>query len=135
MTDDVHDPGSAPPTGVRLEFRTAPGASVAFDGAWWPRTRNSIGELAALIHALDVRRTRVRLLMLNPYGWRDRPRRIDAAGRVVRIEWITMLDRSVVIGATDKDQRIDLRLIVPAGDQRAAPPPQPPTTGGAEAEP
>ncbi|MER7281103.1 DUF5994 family protein [Dactylosporangium sp. NPDC000244] len=109
MTDDMHDPGA------RLELRTTfPTPAAALDGAWWPRSRESAGELAALIGALDARQAPVRLLMLNPQGWRGHPRRIDVADRSVRIAWIPMLDRSVVIGATARGLRIDLQLMVPA---------------------
>lgn len=99
----------------RLELCTTfPVPSAALDGAWWPRSRDSAGELVALIGALDARQAPVRLLMLNPQGWRGHPHRIDAADRSVRIAWIPMLDRSVVIGATARGLRIDLRLMVPA---------------------
>ena len=113
MTDAVHQPGAAEGRGTRLEFRDAASSSVALDGVWWPHTRESAEELAGLIRALDARQAQVRLLMLNPNGWLGRPRRIDVAGRTVRIEWMTMLDRSVVIGATARGGRIDLHLSVP----------------------
>lgn len=116
MTDDIHEPAPTGRRGSRLELRTtfpAPSAA-ALDGAWWPRSRDSVGELVALIGALDARQAPVRLLMLNPQGWQGHPHRIDVADRSVRIAWIPMLDRSVVIGATARGARIDLQLMVSA---------------------
>jgi hypothetical protein len=98
---------------TRFEFRDTASSSVALDGAWWPTTRDGAVELAALIQTLDTRQTRLRLLMLNPYGWNDHPRRVQLADRTVRIEWITTIDRSVVIGATVAGGRIDLHLALP----------------------
>jgi hypothetical protein len=114
MSDNVQRSGPAESVDTRLEFRDTASTSVALDGAWWPHTRDSAGELAALVRALDARQAQVRLLMLNPHGWRGHPRRIDLVGRSVRIEWMTMLDRSVVIGATARGGRIDLHLVIPA---------------------
>jgi hypothetical protein len=115
MANDVHHPVPTGRRGARLELRnTFPTPSAALDGAWWPRSRDSVGELTALIGALDARQAPVRLLMLNPLGWLGRPNRIDVADRSVRIAWILMLDRSVVIGATARGVRIDLQLMVPA---------------------
>ncbi|GAA3299007.1 hypothetical protein Dvina_20180 [Dactylosporangium vinaceum] len=100
---------------TRLELRTmCPAPAASLDGAWWPRSRDSIGELVALIDALDARQAPVRLLMLNPDDWRGHPHRIEVADRSVRIAWVAMLDRSVVIGATAGGLRIDLQLMVPA---------------------
>jgi hypothetical protein len=52
--------------------------------------------------------------MLNPHGWRGHPRRIELPGRSVRVDWLTTLDESVVIGATGPGGRIDLHLVAPA---------------------
>src|SRR5690349_11676956 len=120
MIDDVHSLGPAELGGTRLEFRDSASTSVALDGSWWPHTRDSTTELTALIRALEARQAPVRLLMLNPHGWRDHPRRIELLGRSVRIDWITMLDESVVIGATARGARIDLHLVMPAGGGEAA---------------
>jgi hypothetical protein len=120
MIDDVRSLGPNQLGGARLELRNSASTSVALDGSWWPRTRDSAGELTALIRALEIRQAPVRLLMLNPHGWRDHPRRIELLGRSVRIDWIRMLDESVVIGATARGARIDLHLMMPAGGGEAA---------------
>jgi hypothetical protein len=115
MTDDIDDQNTAERgTGTRLELRTTPSTSVPLDGAWWPRTRDSAHELTALIKALDARHAQVRLVMLNPHGWHGKPRRINVADHSVQVEWITMLDRSVVICATARGRRLDVQLLVPS---------------------
>ncbi|MEV0570830.1 DUF5994 family protein [Dactylosporangium sp. NPDC050588] len=64
---------------VRLELRAMfPTPATTLDGAWCPRSRDSAGELIALIDALDAWQAPVRLLMLNPQGRRGHPQRIDA---------------------------------------------------------
>jgi hypothetical protein len=73
MIDDVRSLGPNQLGGARLELRNSASTSVALDGSWWPRTRDSAGELTALIRALEIRQAPVRLLMLNPHGWRDHP--------------------------------------------------------------
>ena len=115
MTDDVDDTTTAEHhTGTRLEFRAASSTSAILEGAWRPRTRNSAHELTVLIEALDADHANVRLLMLNPHGWSGRPRRINLHDHSVRVEWITMLDRSIVICATAEGRRLDVQLVVSA---------------------
>jgi hypothetical protein len=115
MTDDIDGTNTATHrTDTRLELRTGSPTSTILDGAWWPRTRNSAHELTVLIEALDADHANVRLLMLNPHGWSGRPRRINLHDHSVRVEWITMLDRSVVICATAGGRRLDFQLVVSA---------------------
>jgi hypothetical protein len=104
------------PDEQRLDFRSDGSTAVALDGVWRPRTRDSTSELTGLIRALDAQQAPVCVLMLNPDGWQGRPRRIGPAGQSVRIEWMTMLERSVVIGSTARGSRIDLHLELPADD-------------------
>jgi hypothetical protein len=103
-------------SGTRLEFQATPASSVALDGVWWPHTRESAAALGALVRALAAQQARVEVLMLNPHGWHGRPHRIDVTGRSVRIAWITMLERSIVIGSVTGGGRIDLRLMRPSED-------------------
>jgi len=49
---------------------------------------DSTSELAAVVAALDAKGAVVGLIMLNPYGWLGRPRRVQAVDRTVRIAWI-----------------------------------------------
>lgn len=115
MTDRIDDTNTAEHrTDTRLEFRPTSSTSAPLDGAWWPRTRNSAHELTILVKALDADHPHVRLVMLNPHGWIGRPRRIDLHDHSVRVEWITMLDRSIVICATAGGRRLDVQLVVSA---------------------
>jgi hypothetical protein len=108
---------------TRLDLTSDPSARTVLDGAWWPRTRNSATELIGLVMALDAEDAVVGLIMLNPYGWLDRPRRIQVADRTVRIAWIADLDPMVVIGTATRNRRIDLLLMAPSGDDGTGPTP------------
>ena len=97
---------------ARLDFRVEPTVRTILDGAWWPRTRDTASELAALIVALDARDTPLSLIMLNPSGWQSHPRRIQAADRIVRVAWFVDLDQAVLTATTTDHERIDLLVTV-----------------------
>jgi hypothetical protein len=52
--------------------------------------------------------------MLNPRRWQSHPRRIEVAGRTVRVGWFLDLDKAILIATTSGHRRIDLLVI--AGD-------------------
>src|SRR5262245_310339 len=86
---------------ARLALTADPSVRTVLPGAGWPRTRHSASELAGLVMALDARDTVMGLIMLSPYGWLGRPRRVQVADRTVRIAWIADLDPMVVIGTAE----------------------------------
>lgn len=102
-TNEPHGPASA----ARLDFRLDPSVPTILDGAWWPRSRDTNTELVDLVIALDAEQTPVTLIMLNPDRWHGHPRRIEAAGRSVRVAWFVDLDAAVLIASTSYG-RIDL---------------------------
>jgi hypothetical protein len=101
-------PGQAKP--ARLDFRLDPSVPTLLDGAWWPRSRDAVAELADLVIALDAAQAQVFLIMLNPGDWHSHPQRIEAGGRSVRVAWIGDLDPTVVIARTTYE-RIDLLML------------------------
>ncbi|HZR53394.1 MAG TPA: DUF5994 family protein [Streptosporangiaceae bacterium] len=77
-------PASPAPPVPRLRLGAALSRGTLLDGAWWPRSADPAAELPALITALEGRCGRVTRLMLGPAGWDSQPRRLAAAGRVVK---------------------------------------------------
>jgi Family of unknown function (DUF5994) len=106
------------PVAARLRLRCDLSVRSILDGAWWPRSREPVSELTALIAALDPRHPPVTSVMLNGQAWDSHPRRIRVAGRLVRLGWFTSLDPCLLIATTSNDQRVDL-LVVPPDASRA----------------
>jgi hypothetical protein len=111
MTSPGHDQHHDEPALAVLELHDDPDVPTVLDGTWFPRTRDASAELTELIEALDDRGTRVNLIMLNPDGWEQRPRRVDRSDRSVRIAWLDVLDSAVLI-ATDGFRRLQLLVVV-----------------------
>jgi Family of unknown function (DUF5994) len=97
--------------GARLDFRSDRSVHTLMDGAWWPRSGDAATELVGLVQALDARQTQVTLIMLNPRRWQSHPRRIEVAGRTVRVGWFLDLDKATLIATTIGHRRIDLLVI------------------------
>lgn len=97
---------------ARLDLHHDPSVRTILDGVWRPYSWEAVEELTGLIAALDASQNRVSLIMLNPAGWRGNPRRVEVAGRVVRVAWFVDLDASVLIATTNSYQRIDLLVRV-----------------------
>lgn len=116
-TTDEHSPppgaaGAGMGSAARLDFDLDPSIRTVLDGAWWPRSRRTMTELADLVIALDARQVRVGLIMLNPEGWQGHPRRLEVAGRTVRVAWFADLDPAVLVATTDTHRRIDLLVSI-----------------------
>jgi hypothetical protein len=104
---------TADPVDARLRLRPAGSVRSLLDGAWWPRSREPVTELTALIAALDLRQLPVSNLMLNAQAWDSHPRRIRVADRVIRLGWFASLDACLLIATTVNDQRVDLLVVAP----------------------
>src|SRR5690242_15694693 len=68
------------------------------DGGWWPRSRNALTELPALIVALDARPgVGVQRLAVHGYEWDQIPKQLTVDGsHFVRVEWCTTIPRHTV---------------------------------------
>jgi hypothetical protein len=109
---------SAIPTGppsARVSFDSALIRHGATDGGWWPRSRNAVTELAALIAALDARPgVRVQRLAIHRDEWDEIPLQLTADGsHVVRVDWFTTLPRQTVSVTTTSGREPIALLVVP----------------------
>ena len=92
----------------------------ATDGGWWPRSRNAVTELPALIAALDARSgVRVQRLALDRYGWDEMPHQLTADGSYfVRVDWLTTIP-SHTVSVTVAGRREPIALLVVPPDTPA----------------
>jgi hypothetical protein len=110
---------SAIPTGLpsaRVSFDPALIRHGATDGGWWPRSRNALTELPALIAALDARPgVRVQRLAIRRDEWDEIPHQLTADGsRFVRVDWFIAIPRHTVsVTATGGREPIALLVVPP----------------------
>src|ERR671916_553338 len=70
---------------VRVSLRSDAGSGEqAFDGAWFPRSRDLAVELPELVAALDKRGLRIERFTYPLDAWSPAPRKVVVGGRVVR---------------------------------------------------
>jgi len=101
---------------VRLRSEGAP-ADVAFDGAWWPRSRLLSVELPELVAALDSLGVRVERFTYAGEAWDEPPARKVAVGsRTVRTGAFRSMDLQLVSLTADGDRRLDLLVVPPEAD-------------------
>jgi len=105
------------PDGLRLRLRD-PGSVGGFvDGGWWPRTLDLGVELAPLLTEIWSVGYDVRRVTYNLTAWNHAPRRIAAAGRLVRIGGYHTQDEDVVSLVDSSGwKRIDLVVVPPDTD-------------------
>ena len=111
-------PASPAPSVPRLRLGAALSLGTPLDGIWWPRSSDPAAELPGLIAAVEGRCGRVTRLMLGPAGWDSRPRRLGAAGRVVKLGWFTGQPAGLLTALCGSGGRVDL-LVVPPGTAEA----------------
>ena len=79
---------------VRVSLRSDAGSGdSAFDGAWFPRSRDLVVELPELIAELERRDVRVERFTYALEAWQPVPRKIVVSGRVVRTGGFRSMDR------------------------------------------
>jgi len=106
---------SGPPR-ARVMFDPALPRHGATDGGWWPRSRNALTELPALIAALDARPgVLVQRLAVHRYEWDEIPHQLTADGsHFVRIDWLTTIPhRTVSVTIADGREPIALLVVPP----------------------
>ncbi|MFE7778846.1 DUF5994 family protein [Streptomyces sp. NPDC057445] len=77
----------APSPPARLSLTPARSAPGLLDGAWWPRSRDLLREIPALLDVLDARWGRITRITVNPSHWPVIPRKVPVAGRTVHVGW------------------------------------------------
>jgi hypothetical protein len=103
---------------VRVRLRNEKAAAdVAFDGAWWPRSRDLGAELPELVAALATLGVRVERFTYSVDAW-DHPvqRKVVVAGRSVRTGAFRTMDQRLVSLTVDGDRRVDLLVVPPEAD-------------------
>jgi hypothetical protein len=109
---------SAIPTGLlsaRVSFDSALIRHGATDGGWWPRSRNAVTELPALIAALDARPgVRVQRLAIRRDEWDEIPHQLTAPGsHLVRVDWFITIPRHTVSVTTTGGREPIALLVIP----------------------
>jgi hypothetical protein len=95
----------------RLRLKPATPVTGYVDGAWWPRSRDLVTELPALLADLEVRVGRVSRVGYHLGAWDPAPRRLP--GGTVRLEGFRSTDPHLLTVVGRSSARIVL-LVVPA---------------------
>ncbi|MEU3506488.1 DUF5994 family protein [Streptomyces longwoodensis] len=111
------EPAAAPAARLALK---ADGPRGLLDGAWWPRSRDLLHELPALMDVLDPLWGRITRIAVNPEHWPVIPRKIPVAGHIVKAGWFTPeLDPHKLLLLSYGTGRWDL-LVIPPGTGAAS---------------
>jgi hypothetical protein len=108
----IAPPATAKPGGIRLILDPAQRPDGALDGAWWPRTRDPMIEVPALVEGLRDRYSTPYRIALSMTGWESMPRRVSIPGGVVRIGWYRSIDDNMASVSTAAARSVNL-LVVP----------------------
>ncbi len=112
------DETPAPP---RLRLAEHPGPDY-LDGAWWPRSRDLVVELADLVDHFPPASGRIVRALYSPPDWEPAPRRIPIAAGSIKVGSFPR-DDTHSIDLTMADHTVLRLLVVPPaspGDQAAA---------------
>ena len=110
---------AAPP--ARVALKTADLSHGPLDGAWWPRSRDLLGELPALVDALDPLWGRITRIAVNSRHWPVVPRKVPVNGHVVKAGWFgAELDPHKLLLLSYAPGRWDLLVIPPETDSTVA---------------
>ena len=103
---------------VRVSLRAGAGdGNSAFDGAWFPRTRDLSVELPELIAELDRRGVRVERFTYALDAWSPAARKVRVGDRIVRTGGFRSMDPGVVCLIWDGGaMRADLLVVPPETD-------------------
>jgi hypothetical protein len=99
---------------VRVSFRDDGGDDdSAFDGAWWPRSRDLAVEVPELVAELERRGVKVERFTYALDAWRAAPRKVVVNGRLIRTGGFRSMDPQVVCLTWHGGQRRADLLVVP----------------------
>lgn len=104
----------------RLRLELPGDHATLLDGGWWPRSTDPLTELPGLIVALDGRRGVVSSVALGVLGWDSRPRRLDVAGRTVRLGWFASQPAGLLTATYRDGGRVDVVVVPPGATAEAA---------------
>jgi hypothetical protein len=114
----VPDAGFRGGIDVRVSLRAGAGTGgSAFDGAWFPRSRDLSVEVPELIAELDRRGLRIERFTYALDAWSPAPRKVVVLGRTVRTGGFRSMDPGVVCLTWDAgSKRADLLVVPPETD-------------------
>ena len=117
-TRTAQDAGFRGGIDVRVSLRDNAGdGASAFDGAWFPRSRDLALELPELIAELDRRGVRVERFTYALDAWLPAPRKVVVGGRVVRTGGFRSMDPGTVcLTWAGGNKRADLLVVPPETD-------------------
>jgi hypothetical protein len=103
---------------VRVSLRADAGdGSSAFDGAWFPRSRDLAAEVPELIAELDRRGVQIERFTYSLDAWLPVPRKIVVSGRTVRTGGFRSMNPQVVcLTWAGGSRRADLLVVPPETD-------------------
>ena len=102
---------------VRVSLRQDAGSgSSAFDGAWFPRSRDLAVEVPELVAELDRRGVRVERFTYALDAWLPAPRKLVVQDRIVRTGGFRSTDPQIVCLAWGGSRRADLLVVPPETD-------------------
>ncbi|MDT9691062.1 DUF5994 family protein [Streptomyces sp. P9(2023)] len=101
LPDEIHR-AVKPGTAV-LRLQTTHSREGVLDGAWWPRSRDVVTELPALIEALTAHLGPVTRVGLDTDAWGPVPTRLVIDDRVVHLDSFPVGDDTVLITRGDND--------------------------------
>jgi uncharacterized protein DUF5994 len=102
-----------PPSTPRLRLEATGARRTLLDGGWWPRSTDPVAELPGLILAIDARRGPVTRLILAGAAWDSQPRRLNVAGRVVRLGYFVSQPAGLLTAVCGNRDRVDLLVVPP----------------------
>jgi hypothetical protein len=92
-------------------------AETAFDGAWWPRSRDLAVELPELVAALELLGVRIERFTHPRQPWETLPpRKVTVNGRLVRTGAFGTMHPQLVSLTAEGGRRIDLLVVPPEAD-------------------
>jgi hypothetical protein len=118
ITRTAPEPGFRGGIDVRVSLRAEAGdGSSAFDGAWFPRSRDLAAEVPELIAELERRGVRVERFTYALDAWLPVPRKILVNGRTVRTGGFRSMNPLVVcLTWAGGARRADLLVVPPETD-------------------
>ena len=112
---NVRDAGFRNGIDVRVRLRRrGTSTDAAFDGAWWPRSRDLAVEVPELIAALDTMGVRVERFTYPVEPWLPVDRKVVVYGRTVRTGGFRNMDPQLVsLTLAEGSRRVDLLVVPP----------------------
>ncbi|GAC1383777.1 MAG: DUF5994 family protein [Marmoricola sp.] len=96
---------------VRLRLGTGDGPQQ-FDGAWWPHSRDLVGQLPALIQQFPLELGEITRVYYCGQDWDTAPLLVDLGSRYLRVGSFVSDQPHVLVVQTASEQRLTL-LVVP----------------------